>query len=233
MGRLRRDIKALASKILPDSEQLRYLSQLPKLETWRRSRARSAPLLPDRLALYDHVNSAVLGGRPLTYLEFGVFRGESIRDWSQLNRHPESRFFGFDTFTGLPDAWRGFKSGHAKGVFDVGGETPDIRDARVSFIRGLFQDTLPAFLARQPLAPPLVVHVDCDLYSGALYVLSRCNDVLAAGSVIVFDEFSAMLHEFRALEDYCAAYRRDYAVVGVVAKGPYFSYYPQVAIRMA
>jgi len=50
--------------------------------------------------------------------------------------------------------------------------------------------------------------------------------------VVLFDEFSSMLHEFRALEDYCSAFRRDYEVVGVVGRGAYTSYFPQIAIRM-
>ena len=38
------------------------------------------------------------------YLEFGVFRGRTIRYWSRKLRHPETRLHGFDSFEGLPDA---------------------------------------------------------------------------------------------------------------------------------
>jgi len=232
MGTLRRGVKVLASRILPDSEKLRYLAYLPKLEAWRRLRAASVPEFGDRLALYDHVHSTVLGGGPLTYLEFGVYRGDSIRYWSQLDRHPSSRFVGFDTFTGLPDDWRGFTGGQSKGTFDVGGRAPDVLDSRVSFVTDLFQDTLAGFLAGHALQPPLVVHVDCDLYSSALYLLARCDDALVPGSLVLFDEFSSILDEFRSLEDYCSAFQRSYEVVGVVPRGPEFSYYQQIAIRM-
>ncbi len=232
MSKLRRDVKALASKILPDSERLRYLLHLPKLERWRRSRAATAPRFADRVALYRHLQSEVLAGAPISYLEFGVYRGDSLRVWTELNRHPQSHFYGFDTFTGLPDEWRGFASRHAKGVFDVGGRTPEIPDQRVSFVVGLFQESLPAFLASHSLTGQRVLHIDCDLYGSSLYVLTRCDDILVAGSVVIFDEFSAMLHEFRSLEDYCASYRRDYEVLGAVARGAGGGYFSEVAIRM-
>src|SRR5262249_5377639 len=43
---------------------------------------------------------------PVRYLEFGVYRGESISWWLNRLPHPDSRFTGFDTFTGLPERWR-------------------------------------------------------------------------------------------------------------------------------
>ena len=75
-----------------------------------------------------------------------------------------------------------------------------------------------------------MIHNDSDLYPSTLYVLSRCNDLIQPGTIIIFDEFSSVLHELRALEDYCSAYRRDYTVIGAT-KSP-ADYYAQVAIRM-
>src|SRR5690242_17969995 len=49
-----------------------------------------------REEIFDRVGSAVAAERVL-YLEFGVFRGESIAYWSGLLKHPESRLDGFDS----------------------------------------------------------------------------------------------------------------------------------------
>lgn len=42
----------------------------------------------------------------LLFLEFGVLDGDSIRHWAGLNANPGSRFVGFDSFEGIPAAWR-------------------------------------------------------------------------------------------------------------------------------
>src|SRR4051794_5790261 len=40
---------------------------------------------------------------PVNYLEFGVASGQSFNWWMTENLHSDSRFYGFDTFTGLPE----------------------------------------------------------------------------------------------------------------------------------
>ena len=163
-------------------------------------------------------------------LEFGVFNGDSIKYWSRINTGEASRFYGFDTFTGLPDIWELFSSRLDKGAFNMQGKYPHTADKRISFVRGLFQDTLSRFLKEHPVSSPLVINIDSDLYSSASYVLSRCNDVLVPGTIVIFDEFSVVLEEFRALKDYCSAYIREYEVLG--ATKSWEEYYSQVAIRI-
>src|SRR4030095_8056040 len=40
---------------------------------------------------------------PINYLEFGVAQGFSFKCFLEQNKHADSRFYGFDTFTGLPE----------------------------------------------------------------------------------------------------------------------------------
>src|SRR5664280_2412353 len=65
--------------------------------------ARDVPIYQTRLELHRFVQSRETG--PIDYMEFGVFQGESLRWWCEANSHAESRFFGFDSFEGLPEAW--------------------------------------------------------------------------------------------------------------------------------
>jgi hypothetical protein len=51
------------------------------------------------------------------------------------------------------------------------------------------------------------------------------------GTVVVFDEFSSIMHEFRALEDYCSAYRRRYRVCAASASAT--DYFTQLAIELS
>ena len=55
-------------------------------------------------------------------------------------------------------------------------------------VAGLFEDTLPAFLAETDDAIAFL-HVDSDLYSSAKTVLDLTGDRLAPDAVLVFDEF--------------------------------------------
>jgi O-methyltransferase len=164
-----------------------------------------------RRELHRHVGE-LLGG-PVDYLEFGVYRGESIKMWAELNRHESSRFFGFDSFEGLPEAWG---KATRPGDFNVGGELPRTDDPRMSFVKGWFNDTLVPFLETFEPRAPLVIHNDSDLYPSTLYILTKLDPILVKGSVLIFDEFYSALHELRAFQDYTSAYRRQLHPIGRV-----------------
>jgi len=176
--------------------------------------------------MYDWLNREIIANQPIDYLEFGVYKGETINFFAKLNTNPKSRFVGFDTFTGLPEAWVEFSRITHSGGFDTGGQPPRSNDARISFVKGLFQEALPGFLQGFKSAGHLLIHNDSDLYSSTLFVLTSMNEYIPAGSIVVFDEFYSVFHEFRALDDYCAAYRRRYSVLGATEG------YLQVAIRI-
>lgn len=161
---------------------------------------------------YTYIYNRILGRQPMDYLEFGVASGVSFRAWLGLDKNPGSRFFGFDSFQGLPEDWQ---ADSPKGSFGTGGCAPRVDDPRAEFVVGLFQDTVDAFSLGFRPQNRLVLHLDADLYSSTLFVLMALNRHVRPGAVLLFDEFSArgFTDEFAALEDYCTACRRDYKVV--------------------
>jgi len=178
---------------------------------WSKANA-AAPVFDSRYDLYQHVINAHGLGGTIDFLEFGVYHGESLHWWAEHNTDPASRLYGFDTFTGLPDAWVGLPPG----TFTTEGKLPVFEDPRVALEVGLFQDTLGDFLARHPLDRRTVIHLDADLYSSTLYVLTALGARLKAGDVILFDELGSaygVTHEFRALGDFESAYRFHYRVL--------------------
>lgn len=167
----------------------------------------------ERERFYRYINDTVLENERIDYLEFGVSAGESLNAWTMLNRDPESRFFGFDTFQGLPEDWH---PETPAGSFSRGGKPPEVRkDPRVEFVVGLFQQTLADFSREFTPKGALVLHLDADLYSSTLYALTQMDRHIAPGCVAIFDEFIARdcTDEFAALQDYCRAAGRDYEVV--------------------
>ncbi len=192
----------------------------------RGSKLDRAERFPGRFELYESL-ARKIGNVPIHYLEFGVYRGESFGKWLELNSSPKSTFDGFDSFEGLPEDWKHLGKGGviSKGHFSTEGNPPQLTDPRIRWHKGWFQETLPGFMSTFHPAQPLVINIDCDLYSSTLYVLSHLSPVLA-GSIMVFDELSHVDHEYRALTDFCSAFGHSYEVIGVTNED-----YLQVAVR--
>jgi len=73
--------------------------------------------------------------------KFGIARGRSMRMIQELLLI-ETQLRGFHTFTGLPLQWNSLPAG----AFFTNGDIPKIED-ELYFHRGLFWDSIPAFLA--------------------------------------------------------------------------------------
>ncbi|GAB3248748.1 TylF/MycF/NovP-related O-methyltransferase [Nocardioides dilutus] len=156
---------------------------------------------------------------PIDYLELGVYEGESIKYWAQANTNPGSRFWGFDSFEGLPEAWSGAFNSMAEGTFDTGGNVPVVDDERVHFVKGWFQETIPPFLDGFEQRNQLVVHYDADLYTSTLYGLCKLDVISKPGTILIFDEFGGADGEAKAFDDYSRSFLRDFEVVGQTTGG--------------
>ena len=195
---------------------IQIFDELNKRATFRQfvatkfSHARELPEQRDwdknRFSLYEYLNQEEIRGSAIDYLEFGVWEGASLRRWVSLNTNPDSRFYGFDSFQGLPSDWNDLAK---KGTFDKQGQTPIIADARVRLQKGWFHDTLPGFLESFQPEHRVVVHIDCDIYASTLFVLTCLNRWLVPSSIVVFDEFYIVQHEYAAWRDFSQAYWRD------------------------
>jgi len=175
-----------------------------------------------RFKLYDHVLDQLnLRQTPVDYLEFGVFEGVSIKWWAEQLQHENSQFHGFDTFSGLPHDFGPYKKGHFGGI-----EKPVIDDDRLNFHQGLFQQTLLPYLSTYESSNIKLIHMDADLYSSTLYVLTLLTPYLKPGDIILFDEFNVPHHEFKAFKEWSESFYVQYEVLGEVNN------YFQVAIEI-
>lgn len=130
-------LRAVVLSVLPDSDRFRTLAFRPKFEArWRRQQ-NACRVFRECEQLHQNLNDLVLRHCPITDLEFGVFEGESIERFSKLNTALESRFFGFDTFTRHLEDWVEFSRTVKASTFSTAGRVPQIRDVRVSFVKGL------------------------------------------------------------------------------------------------
>jgi methyltransferase family protein len=126
-------------------------------------------------------------------LEFGVFQGSSLELFAE--RFPTRQIYGFDSFDGLPQDW----FNRPKGTFKT--DVPALGLPNVTLVKGLFDATVPRFLAEWS-GTAAIVHVDCTLYASTMAclppILPRCRK----GTILMFDEYYGYSdftqHEWRA-----------------------------------
>ena len=164
-----------------------------------------------RFTLYEEISKAEkLYTEPVDYFEFGVCGGFSFKWWLGHNTNSGSRFYGFDTFEGLPESFGSFE----KGSMAVTLESLQIDDSRAAFYKGLFQDTLIPFLNDYKSERKKLIHLDADLFSSTLFSLSQLYRFLQEGDILLFDEFAVPKHEFMAFKIFTESFYVNYEVIG-------------------
>jgi hypothetical protein len=166
------------------------------------------------------------------WLEFGVFRGCSLNHLAKIK--PNEKFFGFDSFEGLPEDW---DSDNLKGAFNLNGNIPigaitgsnqgtiyDTRptintvpwEANVTLVKGWFNETLPPFL-QQHKENIDFIHFDADLYSSTKTVFDLVSSRIISGTMIMFDEHcdypTYREHEIKAFAEFLLATKHKYTCV--------------------
>jgi hypothetical protein len=150
-----------------------------------------------------------IADREVLYLEFGVYRGRSMKLWCGFLRNPRSNLHGFDSFEGLPESW---DLSAEKGHFGVSGAVPVIDDSRVSFFKGWFSETLRLYVP--PAHERLFVNFDADLYSSTKTVLDFLKPHISPGTYLYFDEFQAREHESKAFDEFLSETGWSFRVAG-------------------
>jgi O-methyltransferase len=144
------------------------------------------------------------------YLEFGVFRGESLLCMQRAlvaAGLPYVRLIGFDSFEGLPESldpgdtamrgegrvpWkpRSFYSRYeaTRTALTQGG----VDWERTVLVKGWYDKTLvPEARAQLGLGSISVVMIDCVLYSSTALALAFCAPLIREEAVLVFDDWEA------------------------------------------
>lgn len=170
----------------------------------------SLPQMPEvhfnRWSVFDRAHEWSQPNRP--FYEFGVWMGDSFR--YLIAKHAKG--YGFDTFSGLPEAWRTVP----KGAYSSFGQVPKIEGGE--FVVGEFAETLPRFFA-VPRPAAGLMNFDADLYSSTLCALTHARPVIDRETILVFDEFIVNSDweqdEYRALNEFCATHGVGYDVLAV------------------
>lgn len=188
---------------------------------------------------------------PGLWMEFGVYRGRSIRTIAPIAETRGEKVYGFDSFDGLPDHW---DKDNPKGCYDLGGVVPEgmIDDTNpnanpgmynpsptrsvipwpknVTLIKGLFENTLEPFLCHHP-ENAAYVHIDSDVYSAAKTVLNQLRSRIIPGTILDFDEICDYPdyrdHEIKAFAEFLLDTGMNYKALCYQGLG-----YSQACFRM-
>jgi O-methyltransferase len=136
------------------------------------------------------------------YYEFGLFRGYSFWYAQQAANRVNlegMRFFGFDSFEGLPEIEGNDRK---RGLFFSGDYrctraevTRQISEhgfdwSRAALIEGFFDKSLtPSIRTEHQMGPAALVLIDCDLYQSTVPVLGFLDALFQDGTVILFDDW--------------------------------------------
>ena len=209
-------------KFLTKNEQGMENIWFDKLE----NQLKSAPVYSDpraRKCMWEEVvlNNTIDKG---IILEFGVGDEAGSIEWFP-KYYPGVPVYGFDSFEGLPESWDLGAHVVPKGHFSTNGIIPKTEFKEISFVKGLFNDTLPEFLSTHKDKKVKIIHLDADLYSSTKYVLDQIYDHLSIGTIILFDELTHFpehleyvhnrQHEYKAFKEFCEKYPKfDFEVLG-------------------
>ena len=166
----------------------------------------------DRIKLYENILSKEnLAEQEINYLEFGVYTANSFKWWMNANKNAASRFYGFDTFEGLPEGWGTYGKGAMYATL------PHLNDTRHEMVKGLFQDTLFNFLETHNIdTRRRIIHIDADLFSSTLFALTTLARHLKKDDIILFDEFNVPNHEFYAYKIFTESFYIKFELIGAV-----------------
>lgn len=115
------------------------------------------------------------------WCEFGVRAGRSLH-WL-IDKYPTQVIHAFDSWQGLPQDWD-----HGTGkVADMSCEPPIVPE-HIQLHKGWFKDTIPLWKQKNT-GPIAFLHMDADIYSSTMEVLTSLNKQIVAGTIITFDEF--------------------------------------------
>lgn len=135
-----------------------------------------------------------------TCLEFGVCWGHSYM-WQVLqilNRYPNDKLIGFDSWQGLPKETPGVwaPERHKEGSFSSPKESVILRMEEVGafigpqfkLVDGFFEKSLTSAL-QATINDLIFVNIDVDIHSSTMEVLRWIRPLLRVGTVIYFDDW--------------------------------------------
>ena len=124
--------------------------------------------------------------RPFVILELGVAYGDTLRLLQKLSSAGFT-YYGFDSFKGLPESWRGLPKGAFSnfGPSSISYDQNDIH--KINFVVGWVEETLIDFPTPDKSALKFIMF-DMDLFAPTRFAYKNLRSQITKGDYIYFDE---------------------------------------------
>ena len=135
------------------------------------------------------------------YLEFGVFQGRTFvpaYHFAQRNDLKSMRFYGFDSFEGLPAIEGNDEGGEfSEGQYSLSLNhftklisNRGVRLDKVNLVKGWYDKVLNGDTKKHlSTKKAAFIFIDCDLYESTVPVLNFITEYLQSGTIIAFDDW--------------------------------------------
>ena len=160
---------------------LRGLLEVIEYRVWLKKSFKTIKIYRHKHLLLNEILSICNTARKVTYFEFGVAFGETTNYFVSRTIIP-FQYHGFDTFEGLPKAWRKLPAG----AISAKGQVPNIVGENISFHKGLIKETINEvdFSSNYPKC----FIFDFDLYEPTLLAFEHVFPEMKIGDILYFDE---------------------------------------------
>lgn len=145
------------------------------------------------------------------FVEVGVYKGGSARALWEVAKERQRRLFLFDTFTGIPCCDDRFDTHRIGDFSDTSIDAVRAAVPGAIIVQGIFPWTLPT--VKQRLGPIAIAHIDVDQYDSTHACCSKLGPLMAAGGVMVFDDYDVLNSARLAVEE-CFAGRVEMSRAG-------------------
>ena len=166
------------------SEKLQLAGDVSNYSDWLDKEFKSPKRFYNRERLLNHLIKKYLQKGTIV-LEFGVAKGY-LTEWflnRDFNKYIDV-WHGYDTFEGLPAAWRNYEIG----AFSNQGKVPFINDARIVWHVGFAEMEIKSLDPQLIRDKRLLVIFDLDLEAPTKKILNYLTAYIKPGDLIYFDE---------------------------------------------
>ena len=154
--------------------------------------------IANKLWTYELLNKTT--GIPGDIAEFGCWKGSNLmflaKIMSVLEPNSPKKIFGFDNFSGLPEAVEADGPYASNQTGRYCGDEKALQEAialfdlsdKVMLVVGDALQTIPKFHLENPHSVLSFAYLDFDLYEPTKAALKLIDDCLSVGGIVVFDE---------------------------------------------